>query len=110
VIEILEHGTIKILSIVGGDLLRNSIATYDVLPEEFLDGCRGYVGYRLRFNPFAEVFHYNNGESVVSLCWCKFTHNVYAPPLQGPGRGNQLRRLHRSLAVMREFLASFEGQ
>jgi hypothetical protein len=33
--EILEHDTIKILGIVNGDLLRNSITTDDVLPEKF---------------------------------------------------------------------------
>jgi hypothetical protein len=37
-IEILEHGTIKILGIVDVDLLWNSIATDDVLPKELLDG------------------------------------------------------------------------
>jgi hypothetical protein len=66
--KILEHGTIEIPGIVYRDLLRNSIATDDALPEEFLDGGGGYVGYRLCFNPFGEVFHYDNGESVVSLC------------------------------------------
>jgi hypothetical protein len=34
------------------------------------------VGYGLRFNPFGEVFHCNNGEGVVSLCWCEFTQDV----------------------------------
>jgi hypothetical protein len=68
VTEIIEHGTIKILDVVDGDLLWNSIATDDVLPEEFLDGGGGYVGYRLRFYPFGEVFHYDDDESVVSLC------------------------------------------
>jgi hypothetical protein len=90
VTKILEHGTIKILSIANSHLLGNSTVTDDVLPEEFLDGGGGYVGYRLRFNPFGEVFHYDDGESVVLMCWCKFTHNVCAPPLQGPRRGNQL--------------------
>jgi hypothetical protein len=44
-IEILEHGTIKILGIVDGYLLRDSITTDDVLPEKFLDGGGGYIGY-----------------------------------------------------------------
>jgi hypothetical protein len=70
-IFILEHGTIEIVGIIDSDLLRNSIAIDDALPEEFLDRGGGYIGYRLRFNPFGEVFHYDNGESVVSLCWCK---------------------------------------
>jgi hypothetical protein len=90
VTEIIEHDTIKILGIVDCDLLRNSIAIDDVLSEEFLDGCGGYVGYRLRFNPFGEVFHCDNDESVVSLCWCKFTHDIDAAPLQGLGWGYQL--------------------
>ncbi len=68
VTKILEHGTIKILGIVNGDLLRDSVATDDILPEKSLDHAGGYVGYRLRFNPFGEVFHYNDGESVISLC------------------------------------------
>jgi hypothetical protein len=41
VIGILEHGTIKLLSIVDNDLLGNSMATDDVLPKEFLDGGGG---------------------------------------------------------------------
>jgi hypothetical protein len=58
----------KILSIVGCDLLWNSIATDDVLPEEFLNGHRGYVGDRLHLNPLGEVFYCHDGERVVSLC------------------------------------------
>jgi hypothetical protein len=46
-IEILEHGTIVVLGIIDGDLLRNSVATNDILPEKFLDGGEGYVGYWL---------------------------------------------------------------
>jgi hypothetical protein len=53
--EILEHGTIKILGVVNYDLLWNSVATDDVLPEEFLNGGRGYVGNRLRFDPHGEA-------------------------------------------------------
>jgi hypothetical protein len=33
--EILKHGTIKILGIAKSDLLRDSITTDDVLPENF---------------------------------------------------------------------------
>jgi hypothetical protein len=90
VIEILQHGTIKILGIVDGDLLRNPVATDDVLPEEFLDGGGGYVCYRLHFNPFSEVFHCDDGKSVISPCWCKFTNDIDAPPLQRLGWGYQL--------------------
>jgi hypothetical protein len=79
--KILEHGTIKVLCIVNGDLLGNSIVTDDVLPKEFLDGGRGCVRYRLRFNPFSEVLDYDNDKGVVPLCLCKLTHDVYAPPL-----------------------------
>jgi hypothetical protein len=103
-VEILEHGTLKILGVVDHDLLWNSIVTDDVLPEEFLNGGRGYVGDRLRFDPFDEVLHCYYSKSVVSLCWYKFTDNVDAPSLQGPGWGNQLRRLRGSLGVMGEFL------
>jgi hypothetical protein len=81
VIEILEHDTIEIHSIVNSDLLSNSVATYVVLPEEFLDDGRCYVSYRLCFNPFGEVFHCDDSESVISLCWCKFTYDIDAPPL-----------------------------
>jgi hypothetical protein len=90
VTKILEHGTIKILGIVNSDLLRDSVATDDILPEKSLDRGGGYVGYRLRFNPFGEVFHYNDGESVIFLCWCKFADDINAPPLQGPGWVYQL--------------------
>jgi hypothetical protein len=60
--EILEHDTIKILDIVDGYLLRDSITTDDVLLEKFLNSCRGYIGYRLRFNPFGKVLNCNNGK------------------------------------------------
>jgi hypothetical protein len=80
-IEILDHGAIKVLGIVNGDLLRNSIATNDVLPEKFLNCGRGYIGYRFCFNPFGEVLHCDDGIGVISLCWCKFAHNIDAPPL-----------------------------
>jgi hypothetical protein len=43
--KILEHGTIKIPGIVDGYLLRDSVMTDDVLPEKFLDGGGGYIGY-----------------------------------------------------------------
>jgi hypothetical protein len=66
--KILEHSTIKILGVVNHDLLWNSIATNDVLLEEFLNGGGGYVGNRLRFNPLGEVLHCNYSKSVVSLC------------------------------------------
>jgi hypothetical protein len=102
-IEILEHSTIEILGIVDGDLLRNSVTTDDVLPEKILDGGGGYVGYRLRFNPFGDVFHRDNDKSAISLCWYKFAHGIDALPLQGPGWGYQLRRLRGSSTAMREF-------
>jgi hypothetical protein len=66
--EILEHATIKILGIINYDLLWNSIATDDVLPEEFFDGHRGYVGDRLHLNPLREVFDCHDGEGVIALC------------------------------------------
>jgi hypothetical protein len=66
--KIPEHGTIKILGIVNGDSLRNSVMTDDVLLEEFLNCGGGYIGYRLCFNPFGEVLHCNDGEGVISLC------------------------------------------
>jgi hypothetical protein len=90
VTQIVERGTIEILDIVNGDLLRNSVATDDVLPEESLDSGRGYVGYTLCFNQFGEVFPCDNDKNVISMCWCMFTHDIDAPPLQGPGWGYQL--------------------
>jgi hypothetical protein len=82
--EILEHSTIKILGIVDGDLLRNSVPIDDILPEKFSDGGGGYVCYWFHFNPFGEVLYYDSGEGVVSLCCCKFSHDINALPLQGP--------------------------
>jgi hypothetical protein len=79
--EILEHSTIKILGIVDHDLLWNSVATDDVLPEEFLNGGRCYVGNRLCFNPLCEVLHCDYSESILFLCSCKFTNDVDAPSL-----------------------------
>jgi hypothetical protein len=83
-IEMLEHATVKIFGIVDCDLLWDSIATDDVLLEEFLNGCGGYVGDELRLNPLSEVFYYHYGEGVVSLCWHEFANDVNAPPLEGP--------------------------
>jgi hypothetical protein len=83
-IEILEHGTIKLLDIDDGYLLRDSITTDDVLLEKFLDSGEGYIGYWLRFNPFGEVLDCDNGEGVVSLGWCEFAHDIDSPLLQGP--------------------------
>jgi hypothetical protein len=67
--EILEHGTIEILGIVDGDLLRNYVVTDDVLPEKFLHGGRDYVGYRFRINPFGEVLHFNDVTPQNSEFW-----------------------------------------
>jgi hypothetical protein len=82
--EILKHGTIKIIGIIDGYLLRDSVTTNDVLLENFLDGGGGYIGYWLRFNPFGQVLDCDNGEGLVSLGWCEFAHNIDAPPLQVP--------------------------
>jgi hypothetical protein len=46
-----------------------------------LDGGGGYICYWFRFNPFGEVHDCDNGEGVVSLCWCKFSHDIDAPSL-----------------------------
>jgi hypothetical protein len=55
--KIHEHATIKALSIINYNLLWNSIVTDDVLPEEFLDRCGGYVSDGLRLNPLGEIFN-----------------------------------------------------
>jgi hypothetical protein len=80
-IEILEHGTVEILGIVNGNLLRNPVMTDDILLENFLDGGGGYIAYWLRLHPFGEVLDCDNGEDVVSLCWCMFAHDINAPLL-----------------------------
>jgi hypothetical protein len=82
--KILKHGTIEILGIVDGYLLRDSIRTDDVLPKKFLNSGRSYIGYRLRFNAFGKVFNHDNDEGVVSLGWCEFAHDIDAPLLQWP--------------------------
>jgi hypothetical protein len=82
--KILKHGTIEILGIVDGYLLRDSIRTDDVLPENFLNSGRSYIGYRLRFNAFGKVLNHDNDEGVVSLGWCEFAHDIDAPLLQWP--------------------------
>jgi hypothetical protein len=90
VTEILEHATIKILSIVDCDLLRNSVTTDDGLPEFFLYSYRGHIGDQLHFDPLGEVFHCYNNESVISLCRCEFANDIDAPPLQWPRWGDEL--------------------
>jgi hypothetical protein len=79
--EIFEHSTIEIHGIVNGDLLRNSVMTDDVLLEKFMDGGGGYICYWFRFNPSSEVINWDNGKGVVVLRWCKFSHDIDAPPL-----------------------------
>jgi hypothetical protein len=59
--EILEHGTVKILGVVDGDLMRNSVMTDDVLKEKFLDSGGGYVGYWFHFHPIVEVLDCDDG-------------------------------------------------
>jgi hypothetical protein len=97
VTEILEHATVKVLGVVNYDLLRNCIAAHKVLPQIFLYSCQGHVGDRLCLDPLGEMFHRYYGESVISLCWCEFADNIYAPPLQWPRWGYQLRGLGRRL-------------
>jgi hypothetical protein len=82
VVEILEHAAVKVLGIADCDLLRNSIAAYNVLPKKFLYSCQGHVGDRLHLDPLGEIFHRYYDESVISLCWCEFADNIDAPPLQ----------------------------
>jgi hypothetical protein len=82
--RVLEHGTIKTLGIVDSCLLRDSVASDDVLPKKFLNSGKGYIGYRLCFNPFGKVLDRDNGEGVVSLGWCEFAHDIDAPLLQRP--------------------------
>jgi hypothetical protein len=68
----------------------NSVTIDDILPEKFLNGGGGYIASRFHFNPFGEVFHYDDGEGIISLCWCKFTDDINAPPLQRLGWSYQL--------------------
>jgi hypothetical protein len=79
--EILKHDTIKILGIVDGYLLRDSVMTDDVLSKKFLDAGGSYIGYWLHFNPFYEALYCDNDKGVVSLGWCEFAHDIDAPPL-----------------------------
>jgi hypothetical protein len=90
VIEIFEHATIEVLSVVNCDLLQNSITTDDVLPEIFLYSCRGHIGDGPHFDPLGEVFHCYNDESVIFLYGCEFANDIDAPPLQWPRWGDQL--------------------
>jgi hypothetical protein len=41
--EIFEHVAIKVFGVIDRDLLWDAITTYDILPKELFDGCRGYV-------------------------------------------------------------------
>jgi hypothetical protein len=70
--------------------LWNSITIDDILLKEFLNGCEGYVGKGLCFNPLGDELHSDYEESVISLCWCKFADDIDVPPLQRPRWGNQL--------------------
>jgi hypothetical protein len=49
--EILEHCIIKILCVINYEVLRDTIAADDILPDEFFDGCRDYVCDGLCLNP-----------------------------------------------------------
>jgi hypothetical protein len=87
------HCIVKVLDIVNSNLPWDAISANYVLPEKFPDCCRGYVGDRLRLNPFREVLDCYNCEGVVALCWGLLANYVVAPLLEGPRRGYHLRRL-----------------
>jgi hypothetical protein len=79
--EILEHVTVDVLGIINCDLLWDAIMTDNVLLEEFFDSSRGYVGDRLRLNPFHEILNYHNGEGIIAMRWGELADCVNAPPL-----------------------------
>jgi hypothetical protein len=68
--EILEHVIIELLGVVYCDFSQNVEATDDVLPEEFLDCRRAYVGDRLCLDPLGEILNRYNGEGIVALSYC----------------------------------------
>jgi hypothetical protein len=108
-VEIFEDATIKILGVVNCGQLWNSVATDNILLEEFLDGGGGYIGDGLHFDPLDEVFDSYDGEGVVSLCWREFANDIDVPPLQGPRWGDQLRKLCWRLGAMGKLLIGFIG-
>jgi hypothetical protein len=76
VVEIIEYATIEVLSVVDCDLLWNSVVIDDILPEEFLDCRRGYIGDMLRLDPLGEIFRYHDGEDIVSLSRREFMTRI----------------------------------
>jgi hypothetical protein len=81
--EILEHVAIKVFGIVNRDLLRDTVMIDDILPELF-DGCKGYVGDRLRLNPFHEILGCHNGDVVIVMRYVELVDYVNAPSLKRP--------------------------
>jgi hypothetical protein len=67
--EILEDCTIKVPFVVDCDVVRDTITTNDILPEELFDVCGAYVCDRLHLNPLREIFDCHDGEGVIALCW-----------------------------------------
>jgi hypothetical protein len=67
--KILEHCTVEVLCVVDYDVSGDAVMADDVLPKEFSDFCRGYIGERLCFDPLHEIFDRHYGEGVVALRW-----------------------------------------
>jgi hypothetical protein len=67
--KILEHFIVKVLCVVDCNVSGDTIAANDILPKEFFDCCKAYIGERLCLYPLCELFNYHNGEGVVVLHW-----------------------------------------
>jgi hypothetical protein len=67
--KILEHIIVKLLSVVKCDFSQNTEMANDILPKEFLDSHGAYACNGLHLNPFCEIFHCYDSESIVALSW-----------------------------------------
>jgi hypothetical protein len=65
--KILEHCTIEVLCVVDCNVSGDAVTVDNVLPEEFFDCCRAYIGERLLLYPLHEIFDPCNSEGVVAL-------------------------------------------
>jgi hypothetical protein len=74
--EIPEVLAVELFAIVDCEFERDSEATDNVLPKEFLSGLRCYCGYYPGLNPLCEIFDDDKGELEVPLSCRQWSNDV----------------------------------
>jgi hypothetical protein len=94
--EIPEVLAVELFAVVDCEFGRDSEATDNILPEEFLSGLRCYCAYCPGLNPLCEIFDSDEGELEVPLSSRQWSNNVQPPALKWPCMGDELGELRRA--------------